>query len=317
MSEEMSVEDALNEYYKLKRTFENKLDIAKREIWAMDASKKEKRAQYLKLQPKCVNCNKASKAGTFFTMERIVMEDKTNTYRRLKCHCGNVLNPCGLNIEIHLGDNENLVDLMREIKHEIDLDKRIIIEFKNKLLFGLMQTEEVLDIFNLTKEKIQEYTNLYGKYLELWNNIVDNPEKKRELNDSMVEYYQHIQEIKEAITQMNATNKTSFADNVANMYVTQMMPLLSKIQHLKYGTNTVYVDDANRCKLVQIQHMFDNVSVPTNYEDRVVSYVTDLHAKEISIKITPQTSPSTQAEAEQTEEEPEAETEAEAEEEEE
>ena len=65
---------------------------------------------------------------------------------------------------------------------EIQNTKNKIIEYKNKLLFGYLKTEDVLDKFDELKETISNYTSLYESYLEHYNKVVDNDETKRIIN---------------------------------------------------------------------------------------------------------------------------------------
>ena len=121
MDDFTNVDNALNEYYKLKRVFEDELDNYKKKIMDMThLSNKEKRAEFLKLKPKCINCKKPSKQGTLFSVSRI----ENSTYRVLKCSCGNLVNPCPLNIEIHLVDTISLEERLNFIQDEIQYEKK-------------------------------------------------------------------------------------------------------------------------------------------------------------------------------------------------
>jgi ribosomal protein S14 len=59
------VKEALNEYFKLKLKYETQIKENKKKIINNQAlSNREKRSEYLKLKPKCINCKRPS--GTIF-----------------------------------------------------------------------------------------------------------------------------------------------------------------------------------------------------------------------------------------------------------
>ena len=188
-----SVNDALNEYFKLKSKFESDFDVNKRRIINnYTLSKREKRLEFLKLKPKCVNCKRPSKKGTLFSIAYNADTDKTSAYRKISASCGNLADPCNLDIEIHLGNTEPLDKLMNNIRDEIKLHKNKIIDDKNKLLFGLLTTEKALKNFDFNKSYITELTSVYEMYLDEWNKTIDNPDKKIELDEALVLSYQNI-----------------------------------------------------------------------------------------------------------------------------
>ena len=248
-----SVKDALNEYFRLKSKFENENNVNKKKIINNPTlSKREKRAEYLKLMPKCVNCKRPSRKGTIFSITFVPSNDNHDSFRRIKAICGNLADPCNLNIEINLGNVESLDKSMSNIKNDIDETKNIIINDKNKLLFGLITTETALENFDYNKSYINDLTSIYESYLDQWNKIVDNPTKKSELEEDIVLSYQNIDKIKECIKQMNENNDTQFANDAANIYFTTLEPLLKKIRQLKYSKSEVIHDDSNdTCRLIQ------------------------------------------------------------------
>jgi hypothetical protein len=276
----LSVKDALNEYFRLKEKFENEMNVNKRKIMNNPTlSKREKRSEYLKLMPKCVNCRRPSKQGTLFSITFHPSDDKTDAYRTFKSICGNLADPCNLNIEINLGNVEHLNKIIENIRKDISQTKNVIINDKNKLLFGLMTTETALENFDTNKTYISELTSIYEGYLDEWNKKIDNPDKKVELDDSLVLLYQNIDKIKECVKKMNENNDTQFAVDAANIYYTTVEPLMKKIRQLKYGENIVFNDDTNdTCRLIQHQISFQDIAF-TGYTDKVVAFDIGLKAK--------------------------------------
>ncbi len=272
--------DALNEYFKLKSKFENDVNVHKKKIINNQTlSKREKRIEFLKLKPKCVNCKRPSNKGTIFSIVSNPETENSSAYRKFTATCGDLVNPCNLNIEIHLGDTEPLDKLMTNIRDEIKQYKNKIIDDKNKLLFGLLTTETALENFDANKNYISDLTSIYEMYLNEWNKMIENPEKKIELDESLTLSYENIKKIKDCIKKMHENDDVQFAVDAANIYVTSLKPLLDKIRHLKYSENIVYHDEYDKkCKLIQRPYTDLDVSV-TAFNNKVVKYDIGLQAK--------------------------------------
>lgn len=275
-----SVKDALNEYFRLKEKFENDNKANKKKIINNTTlSKREKRAEYLKLKPKCINCKRPSKIGTVFSITFHPSNENQDAYRTFKVVCGNLADPCNLNIEINLGQVDSLDELMKNIRNEINEVKNIIINNKNKLLFGLITTETAIEEFDSNKNYITDLTSIYETYLDKWNSIVDNEQKKIELEESEIQAYNFIGQIKDCIIKMKENDDTQFAVDAANIYHKTLEPLLKKIRQLKYSENLVFNDDSeNVCKLIQKKYNVFDIMM-SSYEHKVVSYDVGIKAK--------------------------------------
>ena len=275
-----SPKDALNEYFKLKNKFENEFNVNKKKIMNNPTlSKREKRSEYLKLKPKCVNCKKPSKKGTIFSINYNPETEKSPAYKKYSVTCGDLVSPCNLNIEIYLGDTEPLDVLIKNIRDEIKICKNKIIDDKNKLLFGLISTEKALENFDSNKSYISDLTSIYEMYINEWNNLVENSDKKLELDESLVLSYQNITKIKDCIKEMNKNNNINYALDAATIYVKTLKPLLDKIRHLKYRENIVYHDEYdNDCKLIQRTYTDLDIGV-SGFESKVIKYDVGMQAK--------------------------------------
>lgn len=287
MSEEdiPSVNDALNEYFSLKEKFENtNKSIKKKIINNSTLSKREKRAEYLKLKPKCVNCKRPSKLGTIFSVVFHPSDDKTDAYRTFKSSCGDLADPCNLDIEINIGNYEPLDKLMNDIRNEINTVKNDVINDKNKLLFGLITTETAIEQFDYNKTYINTLTSIYESYLQKWNDIVENPQKKTELEESLVQSYILIDQIKDCIKKLNETGDNKYAIDAANIYDKTLKPMLNKIRNLKYSEILVYTDDSeNVCKLIEKKYSEMDTLI-SGYNSKVISYDVGLKAKKFKPK---------------------------------
>ena len=98
-----NLENALNEYYKLKSNYENENYKNKKVIMNnKELSKREKQREFQRLKPKCINCKRVG--GTLFTNTIKDKDDDTKikNIRTLKAICGVHENPCNLKIIIEI-----------------------------------------------------------------------------------------------------------------------------------------------------------------------------------------------------------------------
>ena len=141
------IKEALNEYFKLKLKYEGQIMTNKKKIMNnITLSNKEKRSEFLKLKPKCINCKRPG--GTIFKTTFFEDTDKGDAYREHSATCGIIADPCNLNIKIQIGKVELLPELLNYMEKDIKEFKNEIIDDKNKLLFGYLTTEEALKKFD-------------------------------------------------------------------------------------------------------------------------------------------------------------------------
>ena len=272
MSElDISVQSALDEYFKLKVKYENEIRSNKKKIINNTTlSNKEKRAEFMKLKPKCINCKRPG--GTRFNILFQPETDKDESYREYSARCGIVADPCNLEVKIRIGKTELLNNVLNTLQDDIKISKNEVINDKNKLLFGYITTETALDNFDSSKEYISEITSLYEQYLRLYNDVVDNSEKKHELDEALVQAYLLIDQMKQSIKQYNETDKVQYAQDVATLYDKNLHPLLIKIRNLKYATNIVFYDeDNNTYNLIQNKYSVKNLE-HSSYKSNVVAF---------------------------------------------
>lgn len=265
------VKEALNEYFKLKLNYETLLMVNKKQIMNNQTlSNREKRREFLKLKPKCINCKRPG--GTIFKTTFFAETDNDEAYRQHSATCGIIADPCNLNIKIQVGKVEMLPDLLNSMQNDIKNEKDMIIDNKNKLLFGYLTTEEVLQNFDRLKSNISFFTSLYEAYLDTYNNIVDNDKTKEELSETITDSYIQISQIKDCIKKMNETDNVQYARDAVNIYVNTLVPLMNKTRLLKYNENMVwYNNDTNTCNLIQNKYSIQNLSY-SSFQSRVVEF---------------------------------------------
>ena len=269
-----SVKEALNDFFKIKLAYETQIMENKKKIMHnFLLSNREKRAEFLKLKPKCINCGRPG--GTRFQTTFIAESDNEDAYRQHSATCGVIANPCPLQIKIQLGKVELLPNLLNSLQNSIKDKKDEVIDNKNKLLFGYLTTEEVLSKFDDLKDSINDYTTLYEAYLDTYHLIVDNDRTKEELGETTTNIYIQINQIKDCIKKMNDTNNVQYARDAVNIYTNTLVPLMNKSRVLKYDETMVWrtseKNHLNTCNLIQNKNSIRSLSY-SSFQDRVVAY---------------------------------------------
>jgi hypothetical protein len=268
MSEE-SVENKINEYYKLKSKYEeeNQKNI-KKILNNKELSLKEKKNQYKQLKPKCINCGKPG--GTTFASVINKNNNVSDQFRELRAFC-KAVEPCGLNINIAVGNFDNINYFLKEIQDEINDSKKEIINDKNKLLFGLINTQQALDNFDMYKDNITDFAGLLEVYLQDYIKITDNAEIKQKLGEQIEKTYLYIQEIKTAIQKFNNTNDSQYVNDAVDIYITNLKPTLSELLNTKYKENMIWYDVNNGTyHLIQNKYTIKDMEVNIGKYETVV-----------------------------------------------
>jgi hypothetical protein len=275
---EETVENTLNEFYKLKNKYETEIFKNKRKIINnVTLSSKEKKSEFQKLKPKCINCKRPG--GTIFSNIFYPSKNDSDEYRELRARCGIVADPCNLNITIQLGKYELLPDIIKEIEDIIKDVKKDIITDKNDILFGFTTTESALESFDNSKEHISTFTSLLEQYIEKYITITDNIEKNNELKIDFERYYEFLEQIKASVKLFDETGNHQYIRDVVNIYTSSLKPLCDKIFSLKYKENFVYYnEDSNTYHLIQNKYSIKSLEY-TAFTDKVVMNDVGLQAK--------------------------------------
>jgi hypothetical protein len=276
------VKESLNEYFKLKQKYESEIRANKKKIINNPTlSNREKRSEFMKLKPKCINCKRPG--GTIFKILFNPDDSSNESYREYNAQCGIISNPCNLKIKIRCGKNELISDILKNMEDEIKELKNTIIDDKNKLLFGYLSTEDALEQFEFSKEAVSTYSSLYEEYLNKYNSIVDNEDKKRELEEAITSSYIQINQIKDCVKKCDETGNKSFISDAIQIYDTTLVPILSTIRNLKYNESFVWHnEDTNSCNLIQNKYSISNMLF-SSFQSSVISFDIGYDAKKTKL----------------------------------
>ncbi len=229
-----TVDDQINEFYKLKHNYEIKIQDQKNNILKNEKlTLTDKKNKYRRLTANCVNC--ARKVGTIF-------EIKDN---RLTAICGDKTRPCKLNINIHRGAYINLEELMDVFQTGVNDLKEEIITVKLDLLFGYDKEIHVLDKFNKLKDELSSDLEAVMGYKTQYISRVHNLDNKSILDDKLRIFYNNVSVIKSTIEEYNETEQIQLIKDMLVLYDNEMLPLLDEIRDLKYKHIAMEYDDGN------------------------------------------------------------------------
>jgi hypothetical protein len=266
VSEIKNTEDYINQYYKLKTKYESEIMKNKRKIMNNQIlSINEKRREFQKLVPKCINCK--NPGGTIFSIKYNHEKD----VRELKAICGAKINTCDLNIQISVGKYYLFPDILKEFEEEIYNLKQKVISDKNNILFGYISTEEALERFNQLKEQINDNVSLLQSYFEEYMKIIDNKENNEAVVKEIEFIYNFISSIKEAIKNFLETDNTQYVRDAVDIYINSLHPSAEKLLKLKYKENMVWYDpDNNIYRLIQNKYTIRDIEFDTSEEKNII-----------------------------------------------
>ena len=256
------IKEAIQEYYKLKYTYENNYDeqYIKPLLKMKGLSMKEKRSKFQKLpKPKCINCKR--NVGTIFLIKG--SDDfKNHVYN---AYCGDTADPCPFNIKIIMPNVQLIDKLLLENESSvgsINITKLKIIKAKNDLLFGYLKEDKAFKEFEELTTELETETKTYEYLLEKFILSYDNPVQREQLKKEKVELGLNIQQFKEMIAEFNKTNNPQIVYNAVEVYINEIEPKLKKIEKMAYAYNKVeYNENDDTYILVQKKYTIEQQEI--------------------------------------------------------
>jgi hypothetical protein len=234
----MSVNEAMNEYYKLKSKYES--DYYDKYIKGIlkdnQKSKREKRLEYQKLpKAECINCRR--NVGSIFTIKK----DPEEYSRTFIASCGDLTNPCPLDINFEYTFRNELNKELMAADEDINNIKNKIIIDKNNMMFGYINQAKAIASFNNDASELKTITEGAGFIMEINIQLNDNPVKydltKKNEEKFGIEY---LLPFKDMIKTFEQTGDAEIVNKAVKLYIDEMAPLSKTIRNLKYEVN--YID---------------------------------------------------------------------------
>ena len=251
--ESSKVNEAINQYYKLKEVYQDKINQNKLKIINNPVlTLKEKEVKFKQMKKYCINCK--NEGGTIFT----------NKDGILKAKCASITKPCSLNIEIKKGKYVLSDNLVEDLQNKINNIKIEIIKIKLDFLFNYISESEALAKFNTLKQDLDKENNLYQK-VEIFNiNITDNPKEKSLLESTKHDLFIEIQKIKDYCKVFKINKNKLLLTNIAENYLSNILPLNKTISDLEYIYKNVIKDD-DISYLIEKKYTLESLEYPLEY----------------------------------------------------
>lgn len=260
MSKLLKWSEAVNDYYQLKRVYEEE---RMRLVKESSASKEKKK---LDLKVPCVDCGNTK--GTKFE----IYYDKEKDGRMLTAVCGNVVDPCSLDIKIFCGCTETYGSLISSLEKEITDLKQKIIDEKNKLLFGFISSESAVDKFDKYKKDLAELTERLTSVLELYMQETDNREVKEAIQKANEDICKEVYNIKNMVQKFDSSGDLQFIKDAVDLYQNKVSVKLRQLTNLKFAYQDVIFDDSTGTyTLVQKRTTLEQMEI-TLQDNKVLSF---------------------------------------------
>ena len=261
--------DAINEFYKMKDKYESGYyeKYVKPIVMSKD-TKTQKRLAYSKLpKAECINCKR--NVGTIFT----VKVEKKIFLRNFLVKCGDVADPCPLEIDIRTDERQTFEKEISRGTKEVNNIKLDIIKAKNDAMF-FPQEGNPASWFEELTTRLKDATEDLGYYVEKDIIINDNPVKDELLKKEKDDFGKgFILPFKQMISEYNDGNELIMGE-AAQFYVNEIAPKAQQLRDMKYEVNYVDYDDMNGIfHLYQRKNSLQSKEMFTPESDRVVAFV--------------------------------------------
>ena len=247
--------NAIDNFYKLKTEYENQNKELLKKLKSIYLSKQKSLKGFKKnmknIKFKCINCKR--EVNTIFQIKNYEM----------KARCGDLENPCKLNIEINRGiflpynkiyEGDGIIE---GLKPRLDTLKSKIIDVKTRLILKLITDVEAISFFDSYNEELSLMMEDLALREEIYLYVLNNESKSDNISSKIQLREQTIQEIKKDISELRTHEhyqmqqeegsvavQASLEDKddkiitkVIDKYLTLLIPTIDEINSLKYRVN--------------------------------------------------------------------------------
>lgn len=247
---DQNTKDAIEEYFKLKKKYEDKQQRTKRKITQDESlDKKTKRVALASLKTACVNCGKSG--GTLFM-------EQNNTLRAL-CQAQP---KCNLNLNIYRGSYNSFFALYNLLNNRSDTVKTNIVKTKLDLLFGftaedtaISQFEEYRTEFNLIEKDINDLHTTFVYIIQNNRNNTIIMEAKQRIDEALNRIELLLQEYRDTGDRFSITN-------IIKEYINEVLPEAKRLRENTYAQNEI--EKVGECYILrQEPYLYTEIEIPT------------------------------------------------------
>lgn len=218
-----NIKDALNDYFKLKSAYETTVHDMKKKIFEKADTKRQAKRDVLTIKPPCIKCKRP--VGTVFSRQN----------GRYNAICGDSAKPCGLDIQIFIGDsNMNfnyILEIFREDNEEL---KENIIRQKLDTLFNYTTEQESIKIFKKELEKFNSNSNIYKKLIDKNNELFHSIDKKHLIEKKNDEIFHLIERVNALLKEYENTQNRELLKQAVYIQIKEIQPEIRNLRNLKH-----------------------------------------------------------------------------------
>jgi hypothetical protein len=218
-----NIKDALNEYFKLKSTYENMIHDMKKKIFEKADTKRQAKRDVLTIKPPCIKCKRP--VGTIFSKQN----------GRYNAICGDTTKPCGLDIQIFVGESimnfNYILEVFREDNEEL---KDNIIRQKLDTLFNYTTEQESIKIFKKELEKFNSNSNIYKSLLDKNNVLYHSIDKKHLIEKKNDEIFHLIERVNALLKEYENTQNKELLKQAVHIQIKEIQPEIRNLRNLKH-----------------------------------------------------------------------------------
>jgi hypothetical protein len=181
--------EAIQTYFKIKAQYEEKELALKRTAYEKGSNKRDKRNRASAVKPPCIYCKR--KVGTIFKCKD----------RKYTAICGDVREPCPLNIQIFGGYYENLTQILYSFKVYLEEIKETIIQQKMNTLFQYLNENKSAEKFKKNMEEYHSTNVMFKEIMETYQDLYDSPYKREQIKRKEIEIYELMQRIRDLLVE--------------------------------------------------------------------------------------------------------------------
>jgi len=258
--------NATDNFYKLKTEYEEGRKRVLKKAKKLYLSKRKDMKgfkKYIKdLKFPCVNCKR--NVNSIFTIKNY----------ELKAKCGDLEEPCRLNIIINRGiflpydKIYNGDGIIEGVKNELDKLKSSIIDVKTKFILKLITDVEAISFFDKYNEELQEAVELKALREDIYLNLINNEQNKDKIDDKKLLKNNLIQDIKKNVSEYKLSE---YKDNekineIVDKYLTILIPTIDELNKMQYRVREIDDKKLDKCEI----SYYDTQQVFYDAEDKSI-----------------------------------------------
>jgi Leucine-rich repeat (LRR) protein len=220
--------ESLNEYLRMKHSYETKSLKLKRSAFEKGSSIKEGSRRARAVKPSCVSCGR--NVGTTFT--------HTDNHYRAKC--GDSLKPCKLDIDIYTGQYIRFDQMLELYRRDIQDGKQQIIVQKMDTLFKYIREDTSAKKFKENLKNYNQTSEMQTKMLNEYNKIYNDTERAEHIRKKVADIYRIREDISKLFDEYKKSGNREIMIAAVEMYMKDLTPAIQNMRLMKY--ESVFVE---------------------------------------------------------------------------